>query len=413
MADNGISLAAETDKMAKKIYSKENSKVLENTNTTLYAKLKTAAGKPAGEGYVFNITNSMNQAGIKAMNEREALAEPGTEDTYQGKIVPKKVTGTCQMTGLAKYALSGQEASFGNYVAQYMKNTFSETLVRLEQMAFRNGSGLIARVNGAVSGSTSLTFDTGIKTHFRRGMLIDVFDSSNAAKQINGIAINGISSTANTLVLASAQTCDDDGYIYLKSHKDSAPTGGKEWAGLPLVTDDGTDATSYEGILRTGTGYVDIWKGLEINASSANASDDMFQRALELADNEGTGDKMDMFVAAKAQIRKYLSLTLPMVKYEGDGKNRDTGVTGTKMWQGIPITECRYCGRDEVYIFNSDSFKKYILSDLKWADEFGGTIVKWNNGYDSGIAYCRILGNYGSESPRNVIRIHTLATPTI
>lgn len=408
----GLDLAAQTDKLAKKVYSKENSKILENMNTTVYSKLKTSPKKPEGEGYVFNVGASQNQAGIKAMNEHEALATPGSDDTYQGTITPKKVTGTCQMTGLAKYALAGMEASFGNAVMQYMKNTYKETQIRLEQMIFRNGSGLIARVNGAVSASTSLTFDTGIKTHFRRGMLLDVYDSSNSTKQISGIAINGISATANTLTLASAQSCDDNGYIYLKSHKDGAPTGGKEWAGLPLVTDDGTDSATYEGITRTGSGYVDIWKGLEIDAGGANLSDDLLQRALEYQDNEGSGDALDMFIAAQAQVRKYLSYSLPMVQFD-PGKNRDTGVKGQKMWQGIPILEARYCGRDEVYLLNSDSFKKYILSDLKWADEFGGTIVKWNNGYDSGIAYCRILGNYGSESPRGVIRIHTLATPTI
>lgn len=409
----GLDLAGQTDKLAKKVYSKENSRVLENTKTDVYSRLKTASDKPEGEGYVFNAEIASNQAGIKAMNEHEALAVPAFEDTRQGIIKPKKITGTCQFTGLAKYALPGKEASFGNAVMRNMKRTHEETLIRLEQMIFRNGSGLLARVNGAVSASATMSFDAGVKTHFRRGMELDVYDSSNDVKQIVGIGIQGISSSADTLTLKSAQSADDDGYIYIKAHKDNAPSDGKEWAGLQLATDDGTDASSYEGIIRSGTGFVDIWKGLEIDASSANLSDDMLQRAIEFEENEGSGKELNMFITNKAQVRKYLSLTLPQLEYQKAGVNRDTGVKGQKSWQGIPILESRFCGRDELYLLNDECFKKYILSDLKWADEFGGSIIKWNNGYDSGIAYCRALGNFGSEEPRGIVRVHSLAKPTI
>lgn len=407
-----LDLALQTDKLAKKVYSKEGSKLLENMSTKIYSKLKNGTA-PEGEGYVFNVGVGQNQSGIKAMNEHESLAVPDYDDSRQGKIVAKKITGTCEFTGMAKYALAGQEASFGNAAMKLMKNTFKETLIRLDQMIFRNGTGLMARVNGAVAGSATVHFDTGIKTHFRRRMSLDMFDAgTNLIKQVNGIKVQGISSTANTLIMESAVTCDDNAYVYLKDEHDNAPTAGKSWAGLPLATDDGTDCATYENITRSGSGFVDIFKGLEIDALGANLSDDLLQRALELQENEGSDEEINMFITRRSQARKYLSLTLPQVEYK-EGANRDTGVKGQMSWQGIPMLISRHCGRDEIYLLNDNCFKKYILSSLKWADEFGGQIIKWKPGYDKGIAYCRGLGNFGSENPRGIIRTHSLATPTV
>lgn len=406
----GLDLATQTGKMVKRIYSAD-SMSLEDQETKLYSRLKNGEA-PVGEGYYFGVEVGQNQEGIKAQNEGEALGTPDYLDVVQGNIQAKTITGTCRMTGLAKYAMPGMEASFGNGVRKYMDATLKETKVRREQMIFRNGMGLLARTAAAVSGSATVTFDTGIKTHFRHRMAVDIWDSALGSKQVDGIKIIGISTSADSLTLASTQTCDDDAYIFIKSHYDGYTAPGKEWAGLPLVTDDGTDQTSYEGIVRTGTGYVDLFKGLEINASSANLSDDLLQRALEQFIVYGNGTECNMVVMSPAQKRKYLSLSLPSLDYK-TGESRDTGHPSVVKWDGKELFIHRFCGRDEVYLLNDDCFKKYVLSDLKWADEFGGSVIKWDAGYDAGIAYLRTMGNYGSENPRGVLRIHTLATPTL
>ena len=406
----GLDLAAQSEKLVKRVYG-EDTTPLEDQSAPLYSRLKNGDA-PAGDGYYFGVEAGQNQEGIAAQNEHEALPVADDIDVVQGRIQAKKVIGKCQMTGLAKYAMPGGEASFGNGVLKYMDRTFKETLVRKEQMIFRNGQGLLARTAAGVSGSTTVTFDTGIKTHLRHRMSLDIWDSALGSKQASGVKITAISTSADSFTIDTSSTVDDNAYIFIKGHYDNYTAPGKEWAGLPLATDDGTDSATYEGIIRSGSGFVDLFKGLEIDASSANLSDDMLQRALEQFIVYGNGTECNMVIMSPAQKRKYLSLSLPSLEYK-TGESRDTGHPAKVMWDGKEIHFNRFCGRDEVYLLNDDCFKKYVLSNLKWADEFGGTVIKWNAGYDSGIAYCRSLGNYGTENPRGIIRIHSLATPTL
>lgn len=406
----GLDLAGQSEKLVKRIYG-DDTTPLENQMCPLFSRLKSG-NKPAGDGYYFGVEVGQNQEGIKSQNEHEALATPDDLDVVQGRIQPKKMTATCQMTGLAKYAMPGMEASFGNGVTKYMDRTFKEGLVRLEQMIFRNGQGLLARTAASVSGSTTVTFDTGIKTHLRHRMALDIWDSALGAKQAAGVKITAISTSADSFTIDTSSTVDDNAYIFLKSHYDNYTAPGKEWAGLPLATDDGTDSATYEGITRSGSGFVDLFKGLEIDAASANLSDDLLQRALEQFIIYGNGTECNMVIFSPAQKRKYLSLSLPQLRYK-DGEARDTSAPKQAVWDGKDLMINRFCGRDELYLLNDESFKKYVLSSLKWADEFGGSVIKWNNGYDSGIAYARALGNFGSENPRGIIRIHSLAAPTL
>ena len=161
----GLDLALQTEKLVKRVYG-DDSRPLENQEAKLFSRLKTSANKPSGDGFYFGVEAGQNQEGIQSMSEHEALATSDYIDLVQGRIQPKKVTGTCQMTGLAKYAMPGMEASFGNGVLKYMDRTYKEVLIRHEQMIFRAGNDLLARTAAAVSGSTTVTFDTGIKTHF-------------------------------------------------------------------------------------------------------------------------------------------------------------------------------------------------------------------------------------------------------
>lgn len=406
----GLDLAIQTEKLVKRIYGADSTS-LEDQSTALYNKLKNGT-PPAGDGYYFSVEVGQNQEGIKAMNEHEALATPDYLDEVQGRIQAKKITGTCQMTGLIKYAASGGAASFGKGVVKYMDRTLAETKVRREQMIFRQGNGLLARTAAAVSGSTTVTFDTGIKTHLRHRMALDFWDSALGSKQASGVKITAISTSADSFTIDTSSTIDDDAYIFIKSHYDNYTAPGKEWAGLPLATDDGTDSATYEGITRSGTGLVDLFKGLEIDAASANLSDDLLQRALEQFIVYGNGTECNTVIFSPAQKRKYLSLSLPSLEYR-TGESRDTGHPKRPMWDGKELMIHRFCGRDELYLLNDECFKKYVLSELKWADEFGGAVIKWNAGYDSGIAYCRTLGNYGTENPRGIIRIHSLTAPTL
>lgn len=397
------------DTNLKNVYSKEVLESLENQEAVTWAKIGTSSMKPGGNGFFgAKITNG-NQAGLKAMNEGEALSSADYQNVEQYRIRPKIVTGVFNVTGLQIALSAGNTEAFAKELMLEMDGAQRDSAKELNQQLFRNGSGLLARVNGAVS-SASVVYDGGVGRHIRIGSYIDIFDSStNAIKQVNRVKVLDNNLSTQTLTLASSQTADDNGYIYRAGLHDNAPTDGKELDGLPRITDDGTDFASYENILRTGSGYIPYWKGLEIAAALANVSDDFLQKMRARVLNY-SGKLVDTIVASTSQERKYLSLTLPQVRYDEKGK-RNTAGPESLMWRNMEFIIDTDCGDDELYMFAKKHLNKYIVRPLGFDNDFGPT-VKWDNGYDKGIGYTKFYGNIGTDCPQAFIRATGLATAT-
>lgn len=393
--------------LLKRVYSKDDVENLQNMAAETWPKLTKSSQKPNGQGLYGGALSQGNQRGQGSQNELEALRTPEYQVPQQWTVAPKIFTHTVRLSGLSMEIAHGNEDSFADNLTFQMDNGIKDATKDLNAQSFRDGSGKIAQVNGAVSGSTSLIFDNGIPTHFRVGMYIDVINSG--VKEIDSIKISDVNFSTNTVTLASAQTCTDDMWVYREDTNDNAPTDGKEQAGFPRITDDGTDFSTYEGITRNGAGYVPAWKGLEIAAGSANLSDDLLQRAVA-QQLIYAGTKPKKMISNTSQMRKYLSLTLPSVEYS-QKENRDTGMTGKLAWNGIPWTIDTDCGFDEIYLYDPEYVKRFDVYDLKY-DSRGGGVVKWDPGYDAYVAYAKYYGNIGTNNPRGMIRITGLATPT-
>lgn len=402
--------AERTNTNLKNVYTKEVLESLENNATVLWGKIGTSPLKATGNGIFGAKIANGNQSGIKSQNEGESLASADYQNVKQYKVNAKILTDTFEVTGLQVALAQGDASAFATELMLEMDGVQRDSAKELNQQLYRNGSGLIARVNGAVSASTSVVFDGGISRHFRIGMPIDTYDSStNLVKQCAGIKIADINLSTNTLTLESAITTDDNAYIYRKSVHDNAPTDGKELAGLPRITDDGTDFASFEGIVRSGTGYVSAWKGLEIAMSGATLSDDLLQRMKAQVLNY-SNSSVDTLVMSTSQQRKYLSITLPQVQYSEKDK-RDSSGPAVLSWNGCNVLIDTDCGDDEIYMFDMKRLKKYIVRPLGFDNDFGPT-VKWNNGYDKGIGYTKFYGNIGTDMPKAFIRATGLAVAT-
>jgi len=398
----------------KNIYDKRKPEQLQNRECVTWNKLKKSALKPMGNGCFGAAISSGNQKGLGAQNELEALRTAGTQTADQWSVTPRVITDTIELSGLYMEVSKGNDASFADGLVLQMDEGLSDAQKELNAQLFRDGTGLIGRVNGAVTASTTVTVDAAILSHFQYGEPLDIYDSAGTigslgTKQVSGVTISDIDLSAGTIELASAQTIDDDGYIFRQSVADNTATG-KEISGLPLITDDGTDSSTYEGVTRTGSGYVAAWKGLEIAMSSANLSDDAMQKAVA-RQLVYSGKKASAVVSSTSQYRKYLTSTLPQVRYE-KGETRDSGVTSVPTWNGMPWLVDTDCGNDEVYFLNFDYIEKFEVYDLKY-DSTNGKILKNKDGKDSFYAYAKYYGNVGTRNPRAAaIRLTGLAEAT-
>ena len=394
--------------MAKRVYKDEDLKNLQNMSAETWPKLKKSSKKPNGSGvFGANITQG-NQRGQGSQNELEALRTPANQVVNQYNIQSKVFTHTIRLSGLSLETLQGNEDSFSDNLTTQMDEGIKDATKELNAQCFRDGSGKLADVNGAVIASTSLIFDGGVPTHFREGMFIDTFDAGGV-KQIDSIEITAVDVENSTVTLASAQSTDDDATVYREDTNDNAPTDGKEMAGFPRITDDGSDFATYEGIIRSGAGLINIWKGLEINASSANLSDDLLQRGRARM-KVLRGTKPKRLCSNTSQERKYLATTLPSVEYNSAAK-RDSDHVAELSWGGMKWVIDTDCGFDELYMFDPEYIERFDVYDLKF-DDTDGNILKWDNGSDSFICYAKHYGNVGTKNPGAMLRFTSLATPT-
>lgn len=252
-----------------------------------------------------------------------------------------------------------------------------------------------------------LAFDNGVPTHFKVGMFVDAFNGAGV-KQIDSIEIDDIDIAAETITLASAQSCDDNSWIYRENTNDSAPAVGKELAGKPLIADDGTLQANFEDIPRTGAGQVPNWRGLTMTLTGQNVSNDLLQRAV-FRMKTLSGTKVKKVYSNTQQFRRYLDLTIPAVRFK-KGESYDTGYEEVPTWNGMEWVIDTDCGFGDIYLEDDGWCTKYEVRGLR-ADDTDGKIIKWDSGFDGFVSFIKGYVNTGTENPRKGIRMTALNTP--
>lgn len=399
---------AAIDGILKEVYDNRTIENLQNMEAETHPKLPKSPKKPGGDGVFGAAIAFGNQRGTGSINELEALKTPATQGPKKWEVDPKNFVHVIRLSGKSMEAAKGNEESFADNTVFQMDNGIKDSAKELNAQCFRNGSGRIAQVDNAVVAGTTVTFDNGIPTHFRYEQYIDIV-TAGGVKEADSAKIVDIDISNSQITTSANVTVSDDSWIYREDVADNAPTDGKEMAGFPRITDDGTDFATYEGITRTGAGYVPAWKGLEIAAGGANLSDDLLQRAKSQM-KVWAGRKPNVVCSNTSQMRKYMVLTLPQVQFD-QKVARDSGMTGQPTWNGIPWVEDTDCGFDEVYMYDKSYIERFVLRPLSW-DDSDGKIIKWDNGYDAWVAFAKCYENIGTRVPRSMIRVTGLAVPT-
>lgn len=411
---DGVSLNAEVvlSGIAKRVYSKKVLEKLVQEAAETYPKLAKAAEKLGGAGVYGGSIYQGNEAGQGSQNEYEALRTPERQEAAQWNVQPTVFTHTIMLSGLSMEMLEGNEESFANNLTLQMDQGLKDGGKELNAQCFRTGSGRLAKVAGAVTGSQTITVDTGIITHFRPGMRLDAYLSGTSTLEVANMKVTQIDIAANTITVAAnggtgtTVTLTDNDDLYRSGVYANAPTNGKELSGFPRITDDGSAFSTYEGIARTGASAVWAWLGLQLNASNANLSDDFLQR-MKMTMYTYTGKFPDKGIINTTQERRYLALTLPQLRFK-EGENRNTApASNERIWGGLTFTIDPDCGMDEVYMYNSEYIYRFEKRPLSF-DSTDGKIIKWYPGFDAFMAFAKAYTQIGTNAPRMMIRGYNL-----
>lgn len=394
------------NKLLKEVYSTGNIEKMFNEEVGALKRIKKSPEKPLGRGIKIPINLEGNERGQGSQNELEALREPNYQVTEEFTILPKVFTHAIRVSGLSLEVGQGGESSYAKTLVYQTDEGLKDAMKEKSAQFFRDGSGKLAQVNGAVVNSTTVTFNNGVPTHFRVGMYVDIINAGNV-KQVNSIKITDVDIANNQIILASNQSCDDDSFIYREDVADNAPTDGKELAGTKLLVDNGTLSTNYQGLSRVTYPQID---GITIDAGGANLSNDLLERAISRVKILSSGKMPNLTISNTSQFRKYLTVLTPMKQFESKEK-MDSGYETVPTWNGKEWLVDTDCDFDRVYMIHTDYYKRYVVTDLAFDEKFG-QMLKWDPGFDAGVAYAKSYENLGSNNPKAHVAITNLATPT-
>jgi len=391
----------------KRVYSPEKIEDQQNRMYLTWSQFEKAPSKPTGLGFFGSVLLAGNQEGLGSQNELEGLRQSGQQRPEQFVIRPKILTDTIQFSGLSLEIAKGNEEAFANNLTFQTDEALKDAFKELNVQIFRDGTGTLSLVNGAVVASTTVVLQN--VQYIKQFMKLDFFDAAtNLIKQASGVQVLDINLNTNTITLDQPVTVDNLGFIYREKIHDGAPVDGKELAGLKLAVDDGTIAASYQGIPRTGAGSYFTWRGILINAGGVNLTNDLLQRTIMRMKVAGAPDP-DFLVTHPQQTRKYLDIVTPLKRFDKT-QTLDSGYTSLE-WNGKAWKEDTDAPLNAVYLLNKSYFRKYEVHGLKMDDQSGSTL-KWNPGFDSFIAYLKYYGNLGSHRPNALARLDNLTVPT-
>lgn len=390
--------------LLKQVYDDQGVVNLQNMEADTFKRVGKSTKKPTGQGFYFSVNVQGNQRGQGAQNELESLRTPDHQTPVQGKIIPKIFTHTIRFSGLSMEIAQTDVEAFADNVTFQMDEGMKDSGKELNAMIFRDGTGVLGTVNGAVSGSATVPVTSQVMTHFRVGEYLDFFNGST--KEVASLQVSAVDIGNAQLNMASPTTLTSADKIYREFTNDNAPTDGKEPAGLKLAVDDGSLATTYQAI---STSTYPIWKGIIIDAGSANLSDDLLQR-LEARKKIFGGRSSTKMISNTSQFRKYLSIITPLKRFP-DKETMDSGYEEVPTWNGKEWIVDVDCDFDRVYGFNDDAFKKYEVRELHF-DENGGGMIKWDPGFDGFVSFAKAYLNFGSQDRRGLAALKNLATPT-
>lgn len=395
----GATILSDLDGLLKRHYGKGFIETQQQTDPDFMSTMPVAADKPGGEdgAYRFAVRMERRQNG-GAQNQNEQFRENETGVRKQSTIAAKINIWAVELTG---FSMELSKAQVDAFVAG-LDDEFEDALAMMKKdenrQCFGAGTGVLTQVNGAVTNDTAIIVDS--VQYFFVGERIDIYTGSTL--EAANVKITAINESTLTITVDSAVTVSNNANIYRAKVNASAPSDGKEMMGLEGISDDGTLFATFQGLSRS---TYDIWKGSITDASGAQLTNDLLQRAADKGERR-SGKTMDTLVSHRNQRRQYLNLTTPLKRFQDD--NLDAGFKALE-WNGHRWLVSHDCQRDVVYMYPRKAVERYEVFSTK-LDDTGGTTVYKIPRTDTFEAYYKHYANVGTRHPASVVRLDNLAT---
>ena len=305
--------------------------------------------------------------------------------------------GTVRVTHPVIQASRNDRGSFIRAIGSEMDGIRRDLRNDVNRQLFGDGTGAIAACTAADNGSGVLTVSAGHK--LKIGMVIEAFTEKSGGSQNDGdmtVSAVNTNGTAVTVTGASTNVADDD-YLFRKGNR------GNEMMGLLGIVDDGTYASTLQGIVRAT--YPEWNSTVLSNSGTARGiSEDLLDNSL-LQSEENSESEISLMITSSTQWRKIGQMMTPDRRYSTN-MELPGGFTAIS-WAGVPIVWDRDCPRygqvsdaagatDTDFLFGLDESQlaMYQLADWNFDDTDGNVLHRRQDvaAYDATLFYYGQLG---------------------
>lgn len=349
----------------------------------------------------------LRNPGIGATSDGGNLPSIGFQTTTQAQIVSKFNYLRFGITGPMIKASQGDKGSFVGIMEYEMSEGLTDLKNDVNRQLFWNGEGRLAVVSANAVASNVITVtgrtsgEAGNKYLFA-SMVVDIYTSAGVLVA-SGITISAVSGTTTATLTLSAPVTTSVTDIIVR-------TGAynNEIQGITTLLDNAT--TTVYGINRA---TYPVYQGNYIDASGSQLSLDLMQRTLNEIRRLGGGKMSAVFCDFDSE-RYYNKLLVADKRYIGETAQGDGTFTKKDQnylsFAGIPIVADKDCPGQNFFFMAQEGWKKYVLSELEWADETGTYLIA-QTGADQFEARLRLFANMFPEKPVNMARLLNYISP--
>ena len=336
--------------------------------------------------------------GIGATSDGGSLPAIGKQTVQQAVIAAKYNYLRFGMTGPMLKASQGDKGSFVSIMSYEMSEGLNDLKSDVNRQISWNGNGCLATVSANAVASNVITVTGRESTEAGNKFLdvdymIDIVNTTTGVASASSVQITALSgSTTCTLTLSAAVTVSANDIVT------RAGAYNNEIQGV-LTSQDGL-TTSIFGIDRA---TYPVYQGNLLNASGAQMNLDFLQQEYNEAQRRG-GAKIDYVYSDFDSERYYNKLCIVDKRYVSSGSNK---VTGDGTFSDKNKTYLEFAGvpwvadKDaptRVFMLDSKTWKKYVLSELEWADESGSYMITQTS-QDAYEVRLRLFANIFPEKP--------------
>lgn len=374
-----------------------------NDEIPLYREMEKGKEKYNGLQVVRPVKVRRNP-GIGAVSDGGTLPSIGQQTTQSAQIAAKFNYLRFGITGPMLKASQGDKGAFVSAMEFEMTEGLLDLKTDVNRQLMWDGTGTLATVQSNTVASTSLvvigreSVEDGNK-FLDVGMVIDIV--SGGVVTNSAITITALSGTTTcTLTLSAPVTClANDTIVRTGSYNN-------EVQGL-LYSQDGGTTTIYN----INRSTYPVYQGNLFNAGAGQMTLALLQQAYNAARRRG-GGKINAVFSDFDSERYYNKLLIVDKRYIGKVPGDGTFTMKDQSyleWGGVPWVPDKDSPQ-RVFFLDTKYLKKYVLSELEWADETGTYLIA-QTGADAYEARLRLFFNMFPEKPSALAVLKNYISP--